>query len=117
MATSGSPIRATTLPSWTSDEGASIDVTAGTMRPNLNDLDGYDNETLTGLDYTIVALLLMISVGIGAFYAWKDRDQEEDNYMMGGRQMKVLPSAISLIATFVPSTAMIGQFAETNLLL
>lgn len=109
MATSGSPTTVTSVTSvaWTSGEGTN-DVTAGTMRPNTNELDGYDNETLTGLDYSIVAMLLLISVGIGAFYAWKDRNQEEDNYMMGGRQMKVLPSAISLVATFIPSTAMIG---------
>lgn len=86
------------------------DVPPVTIKPNFNNLDGNDKEVLDGLDYSIVALLLIISVGIGAFYAWKDRHQEEENYMMGGRQMKVWPSAISLVATFVPSTAVVGEY-------
>jgi hypothetical protein len=89
------------------------DVPPVTMKPNFNHLDGYDKEVLDGLDYTIVAFLLIISVGIGAFYAWKDRDLEEDNYMMGGRQMKVWPSAISLVATFIPSTGVVGEYTLT----
>lgn len=86
------------------------DVPAVTFRPNFNELDGFDKETLSGLDYTIVSMLLIVSVAIGAYYAWTDRNEEEDNYMMGGRDMnKVLPSAVSLVATFIPSTVMIGE--------
>lgn len=77
--------------------------------PTFNYIDGDDKRTLDGLDYTILSLLLLVSVGIGVFYAWKDRkDKGTDGFLMGDRSMSLWPSSFSMVATFISSTVIIG---------
>lgn len=77
--------------------------------PTFNHIDGDDSRTLDGLDYTILSFLLLISVGIGVFYAWKDRkDSGTDGFLMGDRSMSLWPSSFSMVATFISSTVIIG---------
>lgn len=83
--------------------------TAPDAYSNFNGIDSDDSRTLDGLDYSILALLLSISAGIGIFYAWKDRkDSGTDGFLMGDRSMSLWPSSFSMVATFVSSTVIIG---------
>lgn len=97
----------------TTTSESAVMTSTGSPPPQLNwtfnNIDEDDSRTLDGLDYTILSLLLMISVGIGVFYAWKDRkDTGTDGFLMGDRSMSLWPSSFSMVATFISSTVIIG---------
>ncbi|KAI1307568.1 Sodium-coupled monocarboxylate transporter 1 [Halotydeus destructor] len=65
---------------------------------------------LDWLDYCILSASLLISLAIGFFYAWKDRaNTDNDEFLMGGRNMAVLPVAMSLLASFFHATFILGM--------
>ena len=49
-------------------------------------------------DYVILALMLLVSLLIGVYFAWKGQKSNAD-YLLGGKRMGVLPMAMSLMAT------------------
>ena len=49
------------------------------------------------LDYVVLVVILLASLGIGIFYSCKQRTQEE--YLHGGRKMSLLPVAISMVVS------------------
>ena len=49
-------------------------------------------------DYVILALMLLVSLLIGVYFAWKGQKSNAD-YLLGGKSMGVLPMAMSLMAT------------------
>lgn len=67
------------------------------------------------LDYIAVALTLGISTVIGFCYGFFNRSSSSDEYMMGGKNMKVVPIAISLIASQVSPLTIMGFPSETYL--
>lgn len=51
------------------------------------------------VDYTILIIILSVSLGIGFFFGcFGNSSQSTEEYLLGGRKMKTLPIAISLIA-------------------
>ncbi|XP_054166337.1 sodium-coupled monocarboxylate transporter 2-like [Oppia nitens] len=61
------------------------------------------------IDYTVFIIMLMISSVIGFYYAWKDRNNtNEDEFLRGGKHMSVIPVCLSIMASFLPSTSVIG---------
>ena len=48
-------------------------------------------------EYLIFSLMLLVSLLIGVYYAWKGQNDNAE-YMMGGKQMGTLPMTMSLIA-------------------
>ncbi|XP_054156354.1 sodium-coupled monocarboxylate transporter 1-like [Oppia nitens] len=61
------------------------------------------------IDYTVFIVMLIISTFIGFFYAWKDRNNtNEDEFLRGGKHMSVLPVCLSIMASFMSSTGFIG---------
>ncbi|CAG2105751.1 unnamed protein product [Medioppia subpectinata] len=61
------------------------------------------------VDYVVFIGMLMVSTIIGLYYAWKDRNNtDEDEFLRGGKHMSILPVTISIMASFLPSTAFIG---------
>ncbi|KAK3610276.1 hypothetical protein CHS0354_029736 [Potamilus streckersoni] len=64
-------------------------------------------------DYLIFILTLVISALVGIFFAWKDkRDQSTANFLLGGRQMSILPVTLSLMATFLSAVLVLGVPTE-----
>ena len=54
------------------------------------------------VDYVVAAITLVVPMGIGLWYAVKDVHKgTRDEYLLGGRQMSVLPVAMSIFITFV----------------
>ena len=49
-------------------------------------------------EYLILALMLLVSLLIGIYFAWKGNENNAE-YLLGGRRMGVLPVSMSLIAT------------------
>lgn len=56
---------------------------------------------LTVIDYVVIAILLLIPLGIGVLFAYIDRNRSNrEEYLLGGRQMSLLPITMSLFVTF-----------------
>lgn len=92
-----------------SDQSTTTSLPPDLSDPTFDNIDGYDKRTLDGLDYSILSLLLLISVGIGLYYAWKDRKESgTDGFLMADRSMSLWPSSFSMVATFISSTVIIG---------
>ncbi|KAL8576728.1 hypothetical protein ACOMHN_025201 [Nucella lapillus] len=68
------------------------------------------------LDYVLFGCTLMVSVGIGIFYAlWDRRKNTPEEFLLGGHNMHVVPVAMSLMVTFVSPLTMLGYPAEMYL--
>lgn len=59
-------------------------------------------------DYLVFVMMLVMCALIGVYFGFFEKKpaktcDEESDYLVGGRQMKVIPIAMSLIARYVPS--------------
>ncbi|XP_062478629.1 sodium-dependent multivitamin transporter [Pezoporus occidentalis] len=67
----------------------------------------------TVIDYSIFALLLLLSSAIGLFYALSGgRQRTVQEFLLANRNMGFLPVALSLLATFQSAVAILGVPAE-----
>ncbi|KAM6207563.1 sodium-dependent multivitamin transporter isoform 1-T1 [Sarcoramphus papa] len=67
----------------------------------------------TVIDYSIFALLLVLSSAIGLFYALSgDRQRTVQEFLLANRSMGFLPVALSLLATFQSAVAILGVPGE-----
>ncbi|NWS79121.1 SC5A6 protein, partial [Crotophaga sulcirostris] len=67
----------------------------------------------TVLDYSIFALLLVLSSAIGLFYALSGgRQRTVQEFLLANRSMGCLPVALSLLATFQSAVAILGVPSE-----
>ncbi|XP_032912172.1 sodium-dependent multivitamin transporter [Catharus ustulatus] len=67
----------------------------------------------TAIDYSIFALLLVLSSAIGLFYALTgDRQRTVQEFLLANRDMGCLPVALSLLASFQSAVAILGAPAE-----
>lgn len=51
-----------------------------------------------GIDYTICIIALLGSLSIGIYFGFFSKDIKYDDFLVGGRKMKVIPIAISLVS-------------------
>ncbi|XP_067438038.1 sodium-coupled monocarboxylate transporter 1 isoform X1 [Thunnus thynnus] len=64
-------------------------------------------------DYVVFALMLVVSAGVGVYYAWSDRGQESSgDFLMGGRRLTALPVSLSLTASFMSAITVLSNPAE-----
>nr|XP_022341925.1 sodium-coupled monocarboxylate transporter 1-like [Crassostrea virginica] len=65
------------------------------------------------VDYIVFVLTIIISLGIGIYYALSGgRQKTTSEFLVGNRKMAVLPVAISLLVSFESSIMMLGTPAE-----
>ena len=65
-------------------------------------------------DYCVFGVTIVVSLGIGLYYALSGgRQKTTSEYLVGNRQMKILPVALSLMVSFESSIMMLGFPAET----
>lgn len=72
------------------------------------------NELIDKFDaanYVVFALMLLVSILIGAFFWWKGQNTTEQ-FLMGGRQMGTFPMTLSLVASFMSAITLLGTPAE-----
>lgn len=51
------------------------------------------------VDYSVLFVILSVSLGIGFFFGcFGNANKSTEEYLLGGRKMKTIPIAISLIA-------------------
>lgn len=64
-------------------------------------------------DYIIFGVMLLISVGIGVFYACAGGKQQTNReFLMADRSMRSLPVALSVLASFFSASTLLGTSAE-----
>lgn len=69
--------------------------------------------TLTPWDYLIIFAMMLISTGIGVFFAIKSRrGQTSSDYFLGSRNMSLVPVSLSLAATVMSAITYLGTPAE-----
>ncbi|GAB0093357.1 hypothetical protein DMENIID0001_084470 [Sergentomyia squamirostris] len=77
-------------------------------------MEPIDNIKFGAVDYIFFVIVFVLSMGIGLYYAIKSKREVStvDDYLLGGRNMGILPVCCSLIATVLSGTTMIGIPAE-----
>lgn len=56
------------------------------------------NLTFSAIDYIIFVAMMLLSFLIGAYYAFFNKQNTTADYLLGNKEMKVWPTAISLTA-------------------
>lgn len=71
------------------------------------------NKTFHIVDYVVFAAMLVISAGIGVFHAFSGGKQSTNReFLMADRQMRPLPLALSVLASFFSASTLLGTPAE-----
>uniref|UniRef100_A0A1B0CWJ9 Uncharacterized protein n=1 Tax=Lutzomyia longipalpis TaxID=7200 RepID=A0A1B0CWJ9_LUTLO len=52
------------------------------------------------LDYVVFIAMLAISMAVGIYFGFFGNNNSTEEYLLGGRRMKTIPIAISLIARY-----------------
>ncbi|XP_043572975.1 sodium-coupled monocarboxylate transporter 1 isoform X1 [Chiloscyllium plagiosum] len=64
-------------------------------------------------DYVVFVIMLLVSASIGVYHAIKARGQQSNSqFLLGDRQLRALPVAMSLTASFMSAVTVIGTPAE-----
>ncbi|XP_017769089.1 PREDICTED: sodium-coupled monocarboxylate transporter 1-like [Nicrophorus vespilloides] len=65
-------------------------------------------------DYTLFSMMLILSALIGVYFGFfgKKKQTNATEYLMGGKEMKPLPIAMSLVASHVSGIALLGVPAD-----
>ncbi|NXJ78717.1 SC5A8 protein, partial [Trogon melanurus] len=69
-------------------------------------------EYFTAWDYVVFSAMLLISAGIGVYYAYRGEGKTSEDFLMAGRRMSALPVALSLSASFMSAVTVLGTPAE-----
>ncbi|XP_057371552.1 sodium-coupled monocarboxylate transporter 1-like isoform X2 [Daphnia carinata] len=69
----------------------------------------------TWVDYLLFALTLLVSSLVGIYHAWQGASDSTSNYLMGGRKMPIFPVAMSLAASSISATTLLGAPTEVYL--
>jgi len=73
----------------------------------------YEHPGFVFADFIIFGIAIAISIGIGLYYAFSGGKQKTTSeYLVGNRQMSILPVALSLMVSFESSIMMLGFPAE-----
>ncbi|GFN79643.1 sodium-coupled monocarboxylate transporter 1-like [Plakobranchus ocellatus] len=68
---------------------------------------------LGAADYAVALVILLLPVCVGIWYAVKDKHKAtRTEYLLGGRQMSVIPVGMSIFITFQSAISQIGYPAE-----
>ena len=63
-------------------------------------------------DFAVMGVFLVVSLGIGVYYGVFKRQRTTEEYLMGNRQMQILPVALSMLVTYQSAISVIGIPAE-----
>ena len=64
-------------------------------------------------DWVLFSAMLLVSAGIGIFYGFTGKKQKTTgDFLMGGRNMKLFPVAISILVSFASAIMILGTPAE-----
>lgn len=58
-------------------------------------------ETFTRLDYSLFFLMLAFNSGMGIYYGLYRKQKTANDFLLGGKQMSVVPTALSIITRYI----------------
>jgi len=90
--------------SWYQDEIDAVLSQTLFSKPELIEKFGW-------VEYFIFALMLAISAGIGIYF-WKKGQNNNAEFLLGGKSMGVFPMTMSLVASFMSAITLLGTPAE-----
>ncbi|KAL4716596.1 hypothetical protein ACJJTC_010260 [Scirpophaga incertulas] len=64
------------------------------------------------VDYVVFVFMLAISAVVGVYWGFMKKQTTQNDYLLGGRNMKVVPVAMSLVASFVSGITLLGSPTE-----
>src|SRR5678816_1708257 len=68
---------------------------------------------LTWPDYLILVAFFVISIGIGVYHAFTGgRQKTTTEFIMANRSLKVLPTSLSLLVSYLSAIMILGNTAE-----
>ena len=72
-----------------------------------------EKKNFLAVDYVIFGLMLLISALIGVFFGFFRRKKNtSQEILLGGRNMGVFPSSLSLLASFMSGITILGNPSE-----
>ncbi|XP_068162731.1 sodium-coupled monocarboxylate transporter 1-like isoform X2 [Antennarius striatus] len=75
--------------------------------------DSHVAGSLFAADYVVFALVLLVSISIGVYFAWANRGRENSrDFLTGGRTLTAFPVSLSLTASFLSSVTVLSSPAE-----
>lgn len=63
-------------------------------------------------DYVVFIAMFVLCILIGIYFGFWKKSDSEDDYLVGGRNMKVFPIGLSLIASFISGVTLLGLPTE-----
>ncbi|XP_075144984.1 solute carrier family 5 member brother of rumpel [Haematobia irritans] len=63
-------------------------------------------------DYVVFVAMFILCIFIGIYFGFMNKSSGESDYLMGGRNMLVLPIALSLVASFISGITLLGLPTE-----
>lgn len=67
------------------------------MQENVNDIV-QEMQRFSWVDYVVFVFMLAISAVVGVYWGFMKKQTTQSDYLLGGRNMKVVPVAMSLVA-------------------
>ncbi|XP_060804661.1 sodium-coupled monocarboxylate transporter 1-like [Amyelois transitella] len=64
------------------------------------------------IDYSVFVVMLTICGGIGIYFGFVKKQKSTQDYLMGGRNMKLVPVCFSLVASFISGISLLGTPTE-----
>ena len=61
------------------------------------------------VDYVMFSLVLVVSAAIGIYHGCRRRQGTVQDFLLGNRQMKILPVSLSMLATFMSAVTVLGE--------
>ncbi|KAB0790308.1 hypothetical protein PPYR_15351, partial [Photinus pyralis] len=60
------------------------------------------------IDYILFAGTIIVSLCIGIYFGFSKKSQTTDEYLLGGREMQVIPISVSLVASYISGLTVLG---------
>ncbi|XP_045779022.1 sodium-coupled monocarboxylate transporter 1-like isoform X2 [Maniola jurtina] len=79
---------------------------------NVTDTSTYQMQKFSWIDYVVFVLMLAISALVGVYWGFFKKQTTQNDYLLGGRNMKVIPVSMSLVASFVSGITLLGSPTE-----
>ncbi|XP_055703691.1 sodium-coupled monocarboxylate transporter 2-like [Phlebotomus papatasi] len=64
------------------------------------------------LDYSSFIIVFIVSISIGLYQAGRNKNHSIEEYLFGGKNLKLLPVSLSLAATTISGSTIVGQSIE-----
>lgn len=95
-------------------EGTSDDLDLAKWAPEIPTVQeiGKSMQNFGTSDYTVFAAMLVICGIVGIYFGFIKKSSGEDEYLVGGRNMKTFPVSLSLLASFISGISLLGTPTE-----